>query len=421
MRLKHLLRPAILLAFAIIISRPIIAAWYANQAQIQALHGNPRPDLWQKVILLTSNPHWQQQWVLSLWQVGQVPRADDLLAYISSADQNPFADAFVFADLFAQQRDQEIVQRYRQVAQPVTPNACAAIVLAHLKTATTLSNAQIANLLACAFRKNSALAEFNLLPQTEFEKPQFWASDLGQRTITALTWQAQLLRSPTPHTPESAPVVSAQQIAALLKISPELVQLGPNLIKNGNFETLGCALPHITPSCAIANWQPSLMSTGAPWNIAVFVLGKENVSHTLSAASDVMRIDGLTIERLPPHEPARAGFSYFTPITLEPNHAYVLSLLYRVNAPKPDHAASFWLTGEPNIIHQHELFLPAISGWQRVTVIGWNRSHQPATIQPLLRLWTEGTVWFDDFAIYPILSDQPLPPRDTIIEIQSLN
>ncbi|MCW1968671.1 MAG: hypothetical protein KIH69_011225 [Anaerolineae bacterium] len=421
MRLKHLLRPAILLTIAIILSKPASAAWHANQAQLQALHGTPRSDLWQKAIALTANPHWQQQWVLSQWQAGQVPRADDLLPHLSPTTQNTFADAFVFADLLAQQRDQEIVQRYRQAAQPTTPNACAAIVLAHLKTATILSNAQISNLLGCAFSKNSTSAEFNLLPQAEFEKPAFWASDLGQRIITALTWQAQLLRPPTPQSPESAPVVSPPQITALLNGSPEQ-KLGPNLIKNGNFETLGCALPHITPSCAIAHWQPSLMNTGSPWNVAVFVLGKENVTHTLSAPSDAMRIDGLSIERLATREPARAGFSYFTPITLEPNRAYALSFVYRVNSTIPHHAASFWLTGEANVIHQHEFFLPATpNGWNRVTLIGWNRSGKPATIQPLLRLWHEGTVWFDDFAIYPILSDPPLPPSDTIIEIHSLN
>ena len=55
-----------------------------------------------------------------------------------------------------------------------------------------------------------------------------------------------------------------------------------------------------------------------------------------------------------------------------------------------------------------------------MTILVWNHTSRDVSISPLLRLWSTGTVWFDDFSIREIrrVDGQPIPPRDPIIDIR---
>lgn len=408
--------------------RPILAAWWVNLAQINTLHNTARPDLWNRATeLMPTHLRWQFQWLNQrVNATDKSPISDEIITRFPSTIRNAFTDALMFPDLLTQQRYEAILNEYQARRSAIhSPTACAVVALTQIKTTNALIDDHANDLLACALNMNPNNPQFALLSKANLSDPTFWQGDLGQRITKTLYWQVQPLQNTKlADKTEKASVLIQNHIANLLQQSANLIAFGPNLVKNGDFELLSCLSPNMTPDCAIDQWRPSWMNSGFPWNAAAFVLGKEiTSSHSTSSDNNAMRIDGLNLERLPSREPARAGFHYAAPILLSQGVPYVMSFNYYITgltAPGP--AAGLWMSGEPNVFYQHDLFLPATpNGWKRVTLIGWNQTGKPAEIQPLLRLWTEGTVWFDDFSIRQITSDTPLSSRDTILDIRDLS
>ncbi|MBU6359404.1 MAG: hypothetical protein WCL57_00775 [Chloroflexota bacterium] len=431
MQRQHLKRPILYLLVLMICGlnyRPILAAWWVNLAQINTLHNTARPDLWNRATeLMPTHLRWQFQWLNQRVNATDKPSiSDEIITRFPFTTRNAFTDALMFPDLLAQQRYEAILNEYQARRSAIhSPTVCAVVALTQIKTANALFADHANDLLACALNINPNSPQFGLLSKANLSDPAFWLGDLGQRITKTLHWQAQSLKNTYfADKTEKTSALIQNHIANLLQQSADLIVFGPNLVKNGDFESSSCMSPNITPDCAIDKWRPSWMNSGLTWNAAAFVLGTEiTSSHGNSSANNAMRIDGLSLERLPSREPARAGFHYAAPISLSQGVPYVMSFNYYITGlTMLGPAAGLWMSGEPNVFYQHDLFLPATpNGWKRVILIGWNQTGKPAEIQPLLRLWTEGTVWFDDFAIRQITSDTLLPQRDTILDIRDVS
>lgn len=188
-------------------------------------------------------------------------------------------------------------------------------------------------------------------------------------------------------------------VAELLEVPVEAVELGPNLVPNGGFEEWYNENP--------AGWDWWGQFSHAPFNPALFVGGAEILG--AYEGENMVRSNGLWIEQNDELGPARANWRInqqddFS-IKLVANKAYVVSLLYMTRGTEnqdhsPFNPATIYVTARPDVLFERNYTLPSTHGAMRkVVVVGWNRSGNDVVIQPLLRLFSAGTVWFDDLAI----------------------
>lgn len=193
-------------------------------------------------------------------------------------------------------------------------------------------------------------------------------------------------------------------VANLLGIAREDVELGPNLIENGSFETWN------DNGQEPKSWARLNQSSGGPWYPAAFDLSADGL--IVYTGTSAARIDGLWVQR----DPARAGYLYWNDgsatgqaIGLDPRAAYALSFYYRTDGlaeiaevstedvmktfgtPVAD---SFCITG---------CRLPGTSGeWHHVVFLDWNNSDRVAPIGLALLNYGPGTVWFDQVSLYTV-------------------
>ena len=242
--------------------------------------------------------------------------------------------------------------------------------------------------------------------------PDFWRSNIGLHLLKILTLRASLHYD----YPPSKVSLSKEQLNPWSNVDLNFEQaiVGNNLIYAGDFATQGtCAKISSSPWCLFPGWSPSLMTTGNPWNRALFVISADD---QIIKNNRMARIDGLLIENDPNKEPARAGIRS-SPILLKPVSIYVISFTYKTDTL----SSSLWINNDPAVISSKEhLLLPTQGKWARFTMIGWNHKQTAQTVSPILRLWSTGTVWFDDFSVREIrrTDGQPIPPRDPIIDIR---
>jgi hypothetical protein len=277
-------------------------------------------------------------------------------------------------------------------------------------------------LLETALGHRESPNEMTLLTE-QMKRHDFWNSEAGDRLTKTLIWRAQ------PNQLTEAEYKEARQnreltntVAMLLNIPSNHLDLGNELVSNGGFSRpASCAAVNSSPWCAIDGWVPSLMTTGNPWNRAVFVLGLD-YSPALDAIQNfghppAARVDGLVMEYKSNLEPARAGLRG-QPIRVEPQTPYVITLRYRtVGVPDQSGAVGIWLSDKEDVFFSGEKILQSTQGnWNQVTLIAWNHRDTGAVINPLLRLWSTGTVWFDDVSIRKIALDPSVhvEPRTVI-------
>jgi tetratricopeptide (TPR) repeat protein len=175
-------------------------------------------------------------------------------------------------------------------------------------------------------------------------------------------------------------------VAEMLGVSVEDVELGPNLVKNGEFESWVRGSPEW--------WGWSDMFNREPFNAAAFV---GEADELLSfEGQQAARVDGLWIQQREEKSPARAGFWQYDEVALAANAPYLLSFYYRTSRI-PDDMATTWVSGNPNVFWAHDYGLPATQGmWYHFVAVGWNRLDADAPIRPLLRSFATGHVTFDD-------------------------
>lgn len=197
--------------------------------------------------------------------------------------------------------------------------------------------------------------------------------------------------------------VSEKAVAfdALLGWNAVSGKLGNELIKNGTFSDLSRdGFP--------TNWMRSYMSSGEPWNHGLFVLGLDSGS---------ARIDGMAINQIKGLEPARAGLWYQWPITIPAKTGYIFSFKYRTyNLQALTQGATFWLTYANGVTVESDQALEPTNGrWHTVRLVDWNKSDKPIVMQPLLRSFGLGTVWFDNVSLRLVHPDKPIELMKTSI------
>jgi hypothetical protein len=95
------------------------------------------------------------------------------------------------------------------------------------------------------------------------------------------------------------------------------------------------------------------------------------------------------------HSPSRAGIAYQNAIPLEEKE-YLVFFEYKTLTHNED--PSFWLSQYVQEVH----LKPTGGCWQQVFFIFNNKSYKSPDVTPLLRIWGEGTVWFNNFFLAEI-------------------
>jgi hypothetical protein len=96
--------------------------------------------------------------------------------------------------------------------------------------------------------------------------------------------------------------------------------------------------------------------------------------------------------------------------------ALVVSFVYRT-AGDEGQLASLFVSADSLSLAGEQWLKPTGGAWRRVTIIAWNRGGGDAPLTPLLRNWSEGSVWFDELTIRPIRFAQSVTPREPIVEV----
>lgn len=318
----------------------------------------------------------------------------------------------MLATYFAAGHSGEALQLYRGLSdQPSLPPGIAArLANSFLQSNIAMPPSTTGSLLAQSLGLDPTQPEYKAY-EGEFTTSGFWATPFGKALQQALSWRSR----PVPAVSnvaagDNAPAQAEQSsVARLLSGDPSAVQLGPELATNGGFEQ------HSLVNDNPVGWQPIYNSNGGEWDLASFIMGGTGQAFR---GSQALRIDGVDIRHLPDKEAARAGFQH-GPITLEPGAPYAISFVYSTQNTEESQTA-LWLTFDPQVIYALDKRFPPTHGqWQRVTIVGWNRTAKAASIAPLLRLWSTGTALFDDFSVRPILSPLQAQPQSALVNIES--
>lgn len=380
------------------------AALWLNLAQVERLKGDVgQAATWSSraFALNPSNPRIRWHMGAILARLGDNDGAADILLPLTqhlSLNQQ-MADVLA-ATLIKAGREEDILQVYELLAPSVRlPRRVAAIVaLQYLEQYGQVPAARAVSLLKRALGFYSYL-EFQVFVEY-LTKPSFWSTETARYVRAALAWRAQ---EPLPESRSVASKPDRRHVAAMLNIAPEYINFGEELIVNGGFEQLQKHNRDIPEG-----WLLSPMSTREPFERAVFLIGTDSSQPFRGNRS--LRIDGLLIERSLDREAARIGLRH-APIQGRIGVPYVISFVYRTEHTT-NSAVELWLPSG-----QSQRF-PATQGyWKQVTIIFWN--HEDTTIVPLLRSWSEGSVWFDDFSMRELIIN-PLvstPIRDPLVEI----
>ena len=279
-----------------------------------------------------------------------------------------------------------------------------------------LSQAEIfhyEDLLADVLQYDSTSPAFRLLIEN-LRAGSSTTGDLSDRVRQTLDWIAAV----ESHDPSECNMreslytdeITVLNVASLIGIPVQSVQLGRELAQNGNFEKFS------RYSLLPTGWKPSLMASGNPWNRGVFRIGVDAVQVPRLGVTDwAVRIDGITVERASSKEAARAGV-WHEPIELAPETPYAVSFSYCTDGIE-DMNSSLWIGTDPEVLFANDRSFPNTDGrWMQVVLVAWNKSDQPKLIQPLLRHFGEGSVWFDQFSVQEVLSGIDVS-RDSALQI----
>lgn len=294
-------------------------------------------------------------------------------------------------------------------AEKLSPAASAAILLSYLESSRTID----------ADVKNTLIV--NTFPfKDDFEKSlivneyeaQFINNNVRESPLySTLNWLSRPIYQFLPMWGDnSIENTLVNEVAEMLQVQADQIKLSEEYVINGNFER-----NHILTNTP-EYFGHSFMSDGTQWNRGYFVVGLDIDESTHGGFT--IRIDGITIESKPNYEPARAGIWYLTPITVKTNTPYLISLRYKTHGFNGQPGAAIWLSYEPDVIWGNDMFLPPTDGeWVNVRIIGWNRLAHDSTIQPLLRSFTIGNVWFDDLSIRSLKTQSDIGSQKNIIKI----
>jgi hypothetical protein len=393
---------ALLAVFLIAYPKGVAHAIF-NRAQLSRLQEEIQPSLYLKSLALRPNDwhiRWQTGVVLAL--TGDLEEAAEVLSSLAAKElPDPQVTKQVFNVMVAGNYKEEALEAYLALdpSPPVSSEVAATFLDNYLSNSKPALTNQAQQLILRVFGLNPNAPEVISL-QKKLSDDNLWETDFGRNLWETLKWRTQKQTEG-----ETGVLVTGDQcnvIASMLDLAPDSVSLGPNLIDNGGFERQNFVEGEPW------GWRYGFASTGDPWNIGAFVVGPDY--NKPFAGKRSLHIDGLYVEWLSERERARAGVQY-VPLQVKPGMPYAISFVYRTENAV-DGTASLWLSDDPKVLFREDRFLPSTQGkWKQVTIIAWNRSQDEATIAPLLRVWREGSVWFDDFSIRMIHLSSPMSPR----------
>lgn len=181
-------------------------------------------------------------------------------------------------------------------------------------------------------------------------------------------------------------------LSDLLNVSPENVDVGPNLIRNADFEEWGASKPE--------EWSWSSMFNTPPFSDGSYFLGDDSL---LSYHGDrSIRINGFWVRSSKEFEEPRAGY-WARSVDLAPNKVYMFSFYYRT-FHLSDGDAGMWLSEDPGMFLVDGRRLPDTNGaWRKVIVVGQTENRSILTAKPLLRLWGTGEAEFDSLKLQEVM------------------
>jgi hypothetical protein len=399
------------LLIAALLTPNVQAIAWLNWAQVARLHGDDRQAAAAFARSLALDPHnTHVRWQMGTFLTSNGDAQAALTTLLPLAHRRPLDPTIarlLLALFFATGRSDEASALYQGLApKPPVPSGIAARLANRLLVNSgALSPDLTTQLLAQVLSLDMSLPECQVYAQ-QWKTANFWSTSLGQSIRAALQWRSQPIGDGKAVASED--YTERSRVAAMLGIDPDAVGLGTELVTNGSFEQHDLA--EDTP----VGWRLSSDIMGY-YNPATFVVGVDREHGWMDGRS--LRIDGLHEQRLVGRQIARAGYSH-APIPLAVGKPYVISFVYRTARTTSPLGAALWFTYDPQVLFANHRFFPATGGrWQRVTMIGWNRSGKDATVIPTLQQWSEGSAWFDEFSIRAVRLDSPAPPRDALIQV----
>jgi hypothetical protein len=143
------------------------------------------------------------------------------------------------------------------------------------------------------------------------------------------------------------------------------------------------------------------MTDGKTWKSGIFSVGITK-GHAIEGNCS-LRIDGLWLNQSSkPKSSARAGL-WHSPINVPAETAYIVSFSYRTTgSPNKPQKLGVWFSNDSQVFFSGYRYFPKTRGqWKQETFIVQNNRKKESTIKPLIVFFGEGSVWIDNFSIYP--------------------
>jgi hypothetical protein len=394
-----------------------------NYGQLARLHGVNQPWIYSQALALTSNDeHIRWQYGAALAAADDTESAVSILRPLAQSSPHQLVMNLLFLAFIDTGRVDEALRLYLSSASFLTPDylpsrVAANLLVRYLDDHSVLPASAVDPLLARALELRSSSPDYALLTE-QLESSTEWSNGTGQRLHRTLQWLARgtmgklAKRSAEVHESEDL----AKRVAMLLDLPSESVKLGKELTTNGDFESLLEYLPQSFSSPRLEGWSASFMTGNGPWwNRAVFVVGVDTVQPY--QGSNALRVDGLSVERLPEREPARAG-AWHEPVTVTAESPYVVSFAYRTEMSDEGEVGVFLSYDSEVFGPLEQKFGPTHGEWKSVIILARNKRDRDEMIEPLLRSWSEGSVWFDSFSVREVLLSSSLPAADGLVDVQ---
>ena len=417
--------PSLLFVVALFASGPILIF---NIAQLQRLHGSYNQMAYNiALFFLPKSSHLRWQAGEVLLNQGHYKEASEILTPLIASAETSTSGLEVVSVIEALVRNNQISEAQNVYEKlPATAKlsrfSAAKLSLAYLKENPVNTERLVGSVSQIIDTDNTS--KIDILRANSLVDLNSNLTPIGNRVIWALQVKAANQTEATkPSQTNSDAHKSETDVASqYLGMQHETLSIGPELVRNGDFETMtSCPTLNQASTCEIDGWVPSDMADGIHWSNGLFVVGLDHSTSKVNPrTSSQLRIDGIFVEQNKLQEPARAGVLTQRPITLSANSTLLIELRYATQGTESI-LPSIYLTTNPIDFSPKELYLPASPNhWSSVTILTQNLSSEELAISPILRLWSTGTVWFDDFSIREIrrTDGQPIPPRDPIINIQ---
>jgi len=187
-------------------------------------------------------------------------------------------------------------------------------------------------------------------------------------------------------------------VAEMLKINEKGFTLGKNLISNGDFE-----IGDIKPlDWTWINWTNDIFNKSTYYSQEASFLGSLDIFEQFNGDKSLKILGVESKGTLKNKIIARAGF-YAKKVTLKSNTPYVLSFYYKTKDLK-ERQAAVWIGGDSSVIFPNDCLLPDTDGyWRKFLIVGWNKKARSIEIEPLVRSYGMGEVWFDGVALEELI------------------